>query len=172
MQLDWLGEYRTFIEKLIKFGNAYAATYQKEQSFGTTKSFSSSQLQTMEYILENEEKNQTMKEIAERLGISPSSFSKNVKKMIEKGLLEKYQTEDNKKNIIVKVSPLGKAVYSDYCDYVKKGIINDLKAKLSDVPKENIDIIAEAIDMWANDLNRQPTAPKGTQNKPVLIKIE
>jgi len=79
MKLEWLGEYRDFVEKMIKFGNAYANRYQKERYYGSEIRFSPSQLQTMEYILENEERNQNMAEVAARLGISPSAFSKNVK---------------------------------------------------------------------------------------------
>ena len=168
MKLEWLGDYRGFVEKAIKFGNAYASTYQKEQSFGTSVMFSSSQLQTIEYILENEDKNQSMAEIADRLGISRSAFSKNVKKMIEKGLLEKYRTSDNHKNIIVRVSPLGRQVYSDYCVYVQKGIMDKMFQVLEDIPREYLDKVSEALDMWSDDLNRQPTAPKQT----TLIRIK
>lgn len=168
MKLDWLGDYRDFIEKTIKFANAYAATYQKEQSFSTKVMFSSAQIQTIEYILENEDKNQTMAEIAERLGISRSAFSKNVKKMIEKGLLEKYRTSDNHKNIIVRVSPLGREVYEDYCKYVKEGIMDKMFEELKSVPKEHLEKICKALDMWSDDINSQPTAPKQT----TLVRIE
>ena len=168
MQLEWLGSQRDFVEKAIKFANAYAFTYQKEQSFGTEYRFSSAQIQVIEYILENEDKNQSMVEIAERLGVSQSAFSKNVKKMLEKGWLEKYHTEDNKKNVIVHVSQLGKEIYSQYCEYVKNGVMNNLLAVLSKADKKSIDLATEALNMWADDLNRQPTAPK----KSKLIKIE
>ncbi|MBQ6482323.1 MAG: winged helix-turn-helix transcriptional regulator [Anaerolineaceae bacterium] len=168
MKLEWLGEYRKFVEKTIKFANAYASTYQKEQSFGTKVMFSSSQIQTIEYILENEDKNQTMAEIAERLGISRSAFSKNVKKMIEKGLLEKYRTSDNHKNIIVRVSPLGREAYNDYCKYVKNGIMDKMFAELDGIPKEYLEKVCKALDMWSEDINRQPTAPKQT----TLIRIK
>lgn len=168
MKLEWLGTHRTFIEKSIKFANAYAYTYQKEQSFGTDQKFSSAQIQVIEYILENEDKNQSMVEISRRLGISQSAFSKNVKKMLEKGLLEKYHLSDNKKKVIVRVSQLGKETYFQYCEYVKRGIMNSLLEVIDQVPQSNLDLVAKALDMWADDLNRQPTAPKES----CLIKIE
>lgn len=43
-----------------------------------------------------------------------NAFSKIVKKMVEKGLLEKYKAIDNKKEIIVKASSLGHKVYEEY----------------------------------------------------------
>lgn len=168
MQLTWLGEHRELIEKLIKFGNAYAGVYQKEQNFGTTESFSSAQIQTMEYILENEEKNQSMAEIASRLGISPSSFSKHVNKMIGKGLLEKYHTSDNRKNVIIRVSDKGRRVYGAYCDYVSKSVLNELYEILEGIPGEYEKMFSKALDLWANDLNRQPVNKKTV----TLIRIE
>lgn len=105
MKLEWMGEYRDFVEKMIKYGNAYATRCQKEHYFGSEILFSPSQLQTMEYILESEDQHQSMVEIAARLGVSPATFSRNVKRMVEKGLLEKYHLEGNRKTVIVKVSP-------------------------------------------------------------------
>ena len=84
MELTWMGKYRTFVEMLIKYGNSYAQSYNTEGDYGISAVFSPSQLQVLEYILENEEKNQNMAEIAARLGIMPSAFSKNVKKMTQK----------------------------------------------------------------------------------------
>ena len=70
MKLEWMGEYRDFVEKMIKYGNAYATRCQKEYYFGSEILFSPSQLQTMEYILESEDQHQSMVEIAARLGVS------------------------------------------------------------------------------------------------------
>lgn len=97
MSLGWMGKNRVFVEKLVKFGNAYANSYKKEYPYNTSFQFSAAQIQVLEYILENEDKNQNMLEIANRLGISKSAFSKNVKKMVDKGLLEKYHTSEKTK---------------------------------------------------------------------------
>ena len=35
MKLDWLGEYRLLMEKIIKYANTYARTYRKKMSYGT-----------------------------------------------------------------------------------------------------------------------------------------
>ncbi|WMJ81522.1 helix-turn-helix domain-containing protein [Clostridium sp. MB40-C1] len=104
MELEWMRKYRNFVEKIIKFGNSYAQSYKTEYNYNTSIKFSASQLQVVEYILENEENHQNMSEIASRLGISPSAFSKNVNKMVKKGLLEKFHTSDNRKDVIIKVS--------------------------------------------------------------------
>ena len=85
MQLEWMGQYRELMEKLIQYGNAYAQNYNREVDLGEGVRFTPAQLQALEYILENEDGCQNMAQIAARLGISPSSFSKNVAKMVLSG---------------------------------------------------------------------------------------
>ena len=87
MRLEWLGKYGDFVEKLVHYGNAYAQNYNTERSFGVGASFSASEIQTLEYILTNQDKNQNMAEMAYYLGIPASTFSKNVNKMMKKGLV-------------------------------------------------------------------------------------
>ena len=167
MKLEWMGEYRILVEKMVKFGNIYAACYQKESSFATQSVFSPAQLQVMEYILENEEKNQSMVEIATRLGISPSAFSKNVKRMEEKGLLEKYHTAHNRKNIIIKASQQGKEVYQAYSRHALENIFAPVFQVLDTIPKEYINQFVRALDVWT-DLSLQSQKQEEPEE---LIKI-
>ena len=103
-EIRLMGDHRELIEKIIKYGNAYSNTYKLERSYGTDMMFSASQIQTLEYILEAEDKEEKMSEMAARLGVSRSTFSKNVKNLTEKGLLEKFHLSGNRKDIYVKPS--------------------------------------------------------------------
>jgi len=170
MKLEWLGEYRDLVEKMIKFGNAYANRYQKERYYGGKIQFSPSQLQTMEYILETEDQHPSMAEIALRLGISPSAFSKNVKKMTEKGLLEKYHLAGNRKKVIVKVSPLGRETYRIYSQFALKYRFGPLFEMLDEIPKEYLEKITHIIDVLA-DWPPKPQ-PQNEAEEAVLIRIE
>lgn len=87
MTLDWLGKHEYFISKLMKFGNAYALNYSTERDLGLGVSFSASELQTLEYILINEDRYLKMAEMAAQLGITTSTFSKNINKMVKKDCL-------------------------------------------------------------------------------------
>ena len=181
MKLEWMGEHRNFVEKMIKYGNAYAAHYQKEHYFGSDVLFSPSQIQTMEYILESEDQNQSMAEIAARLGVSPATFSKNVKKMVEKGLLEKYHMEGNRKTIIVKVSPLGRKIYEIYSRFVLKYRFQRFFDMLDEIPPEWREKMANIIDACAS-YDPQPrnaeeertwdSRPRDTEEQKALIRIE
>lgn len=145
MKLEWMGEYRDLVEKLIHYCNSYAQCYTIEQNFNTPVNFSFSQLQVLEYILENEERQENMAAVAARLGLLPSAFSKNVNRMTDKGLLEKYHTTDNKKNIIIKVSDLGREVYLQYAQYVYDHGFGQAFRLLEGVPREYIDLFAQVL---------------------------
>ena len=57
----------------------------------------------MEYLLENEERRDNMTAIAKRLGITRSNFTKIVKRLEEKGLVEKRYLSGNRKSMTVTV---------------------------------------------------------------------
>ena len=152
MKLEWLGPYRPLMEKIIKYANVYARTYTRPRSYGTAFQLTAAEIQTLEYILENEDKHQNMAEVASRLGVSPSAFSRNIKGMIEKGLLEKYHLATNRKSVIVRSSPLGRQVYEDYTRFVEEAFLNGMGKLLEDVPQEHIMKIAQVFDDLADSL--------------------
>ncbi len=115
MKLQWLGEYRELVEALICFANSYMSVHNKE-FMGDKVNISFSQIQIVEYLLENEEHNQKMSEVAKRLGITASSFTKLANKLVGKGILQKYHIKGNKKDIIIRVTPLGKSEYQKYSE--------------------------------------------------------
>ena len=81
MKLEWMGEYRDVVEALIHYCNRYSASYKAEklELFGINFSFA--QIQVLEYLLENEDLCQNMSQIAERLGISRSNFTKIIHRL-------------------------------------------------------------------------------------------
>ena len=167
MKLEWMGEYRDLVEKLIRYCNQYAQCYNIEQSFNTAVKFSFSQLQVMEYILENEECRENMAAIAARLGVPPSTFSKNVKRMMEKGLLEKYHSGSNRKDIIIRVSDLGRQSYEQYSKFVYDNGFARAFGILDAVPKEYIALFAQSLDTSGNT-----DSGSDSKREEPLVKIE
>lgn len=147
MKLDWMSENRYFVEKLIRFANIYTSIYNKENYYGTDFKISFAQIQVVEYLLENEDLNQNMAMIAERLGISPSNFTKLVHKLEAKELLGKFTTEKNKKNIIVRVTDTGRKVYQDYSDYIVKNYFSEIFEITSKIPQEYLSSFARILDV-------------------------
>ena len=169
MKLEWMGKYRDLVEAVIRYGNSYAGRYQKERYMGADATFSPAQLQVMEYILENEEKNQSMVEVATRLGISPSAFSKNVKRMTEKGLLEKYHTVSNRKNVIVRASARSREVYQQYTKFALDTLFGEVFAVLDDIPPKYIERFTDAINVWTRLSSSEDEQEAEAE---ALIKIE
>lgn len=168
MQLEWMGKYRDLMEKLIQYGNAYAQNYNREMDLGDGLRFTPAQLQALEYILENEEANQNMAQIAARLGISPSSFSKNVAKLVEKGYLEKYHTSSNRKDVIIRVSPRGREAYGRYIQTLMP-IFQQLAVLWGKMPTEGMGAFLEALELLSR-YNRAMT--EKSRVPPELIRIE
>ncbi|MCY6958511.1 MarR family winged helix-turn-helix transcriptional regulator [Clostridium brassicae] len=168
MELEWMRKYRNFVEKIIKFGNSYAQSYKTEYNYNTPIKFSASQLQVVEYILENEENHQNMSEIASRLGISPSAFSKNINKMVKKGLLEKFHTSDNRKDVIIKVSDFGKEIYKIYSEYAYETSLKKMFEILDEIPDEYISKFTEVLELSAEMTHLDKNQPEEVK----LIKIE
>lgn len=168
MQLNWMGKYRNFLEQLIRFGNLYAQAYKVEDSYTESTSFSPAQIQIMECILENEDNNLKMAEIASNLGITPSSFSKNIKKMTEKGLLEKYHTNHNKKDVIIRVSPFGRKLYEDYVRFAYDRAYKEIFQILDQIPAEYIEQFTRILEISAD----QTQLDKLSEKEIILTRIE
>ncbi len=145
MKLEWMGEYRDIVEALIHYCNRYSAAYKAEKMelFGT--SFSFAQIQVLEYLLENEDYHQNMSQIAERLGISRSNFTKIVSRLEAKGLVEKQPVEKNRKELKVCVNEKGRKLYSEYSSQILEKHFSFMFDALKEIPDEYRDAISRAL---------------------------
>lgn len=146
MNLDWMQNHRSLIAKLIRFANAYTVMYNKSVNYGTDVEVSAAQIQTLEYIMENE--NLKMSEIAEKLGVTRGTFSKNAMQLQEKGLIKKYRRDDNKKEIYLFATELGKQIYSQYTSYVYENWYKKMFELADEVPDNYLAKFEEMLDWY------------------------
>lgn len=165
MQLEWLGKYGDFVEQLIHYGNTYAQNYNTERSLGMDTSFSASEIQTLEYILIHQDENRNMAEMAGCMGIPASTFSKNINKMMKKGLVEKYHISTNKKEIILRVSEYGRGLYEQYSRLAYEKLYQKVFSVLDEIPQTYVDKFTQVLQICA--LENLKTA-----DEPVLIRVE
>lgn len=111
MELEWLGKSRPLIEDLFYWSNTYAASCKKKVALTEKIALSASEIQVIEYLLENEELQLNMAGVARRLGISPVSFTNLVSRLEKLGLVQKYYREGDRKSMIVLVTALGREIY-------------------------------------------------------------
>lgn len=154
MKLEWLGESRPLMETLFQWSNRYAAVWKKPFPITDQVSLSFSEMQVVEYLLENEELQLNMAGIARRLGISPATFSGHVSKLEKMGLVQKYYHGDNRKDLIVLVTDQGRDVYAAYSRWLYE-VWYDALQTLNAIPTEYRDLFSQAIGSMSHEENEK-----------------
>ncbi|MBR5342510.1 MAG: MarR family transcriptional regulator [Oscillospiraceae bacterium] len=145
MKLAWMGEYREVVEALIHYCNIYAAAYKIEKMEYEGVSYSYAQIQVLEYLLENEERNENMSAIAARLGITRSNFTKIVNRLVAKGLLEKDYMPGSRKELKLSVNALGRELYEDYSRDILRWHFSPMFRELSRIDSKDTPAIRDAL---------------------------
>lgn len=145
MKLAWMGEYRDVVEALIHYCNIYASAYKLEKQTYQGISYSYAQIQVLEYLLENEERKEHMSAVASRLGISRSNFTKIVTRLEAKGLVEKRSRPGSRKELLVTVLPLGRALYEEYSQEILRWHFSPMFRELAQVPAEERSHLRDAL---------------------------
>lgn len=145
MKLAWMGEYRDVVEALIHYCNIYAAAYKLEKMEYRGICYSYSQIQVLEYLLENEERNENMSAIAARLGITRSNFTKIVNRLVEKGLIEKSYLPGSRKELKLTVNALGRELYEDYSQEILRWHFSPMFRELDRIDPADYPVIHDAL---------------------------
>jgi DNA-binding MarR family transcriptional regulator len=82
MKLECMGRNRKFIRLLMKYMNLFSH-YNEKISSSSGVSLNAQQWQTLECIIEYEDENQNMFFMANQIGVPKSTFSKNVKMLVD-----------------------------------------------------------------------------------------
>ena len=84
MKLEWLGKYRELVGLIYRSANAYSALC-KTEGLGDNIKISPYEVQILEFIMEYENENNNMTWFANKMGISTSTYSKYVNRLVTKG---------------------------------------------------------------------------------------
>ncbi len=125
MKLEWMGRYRSIIGDFYRSANGYSQIC-KTEMFGDKVHFSPYEVQIMEHILEYAQQRKNMKWYAARLGLSQATYSKYVRRLADKGLVERYHTNGNRKDVILMLSALGMEEYEKYALFIKENSFHEL----------------------------------------------
>jgi DNA-binding MarR family transcriptional regulator len=145
MKLSWMGDYREVVEALIRYCNVYAYVYKSEKLFHEGVNYSYAQIQVIEYLLENEEKQEPMTAIAARLGVTRSNFTKIINRLEQKGLVEKNYIKGSRKSIAVTVNDKGRKLYDTYSKEILRWHFAAMFNELKEIPPEYRDNISKAL---------------------------
>ena len=145
MKLEWMREHREIVEALIHYCNIYAGVYRIEKMQYEGISYSYAQIQVLEYLLENEERNENMSSIAQRLGITRSNFTKIINRLERKGLVERVRAPGSRRDLCVCVNDLGRTLYEDYAKGVLKRHFEPMFRDLDKLTPESRAIVRDAL---------------------------
>ena len=169
MKLEWMGPYREIIGDFYRSANGYSQIC-KSEMFGSPVKFSPYEVQIIEHILEYAEEHRNMKWYAERLGLSQATYSKYVQKLVDKGLVEKYHSSGNRKDIILMVSPLGIKEYREYAAFAEKQWFHELFTLLDGVSPGELETVKKVFSIFGRWHGEKRAS--GAAQSTDLIRIE
>lgn len=145
MKTVWMGRYKKLIDHLMAGFNVYSRTCADELELAPGCKVSYVQMQVLEYLMENEDKMEKMAIVASNLGMLPSAFSKLISRLMEKGYIEKHHANDNRKDIILKVSRKGHEIYDRFANTVLLPAFKPMFDALSSLSDSEVDFFANSL---------------------------
>lgn len=152
LKLEWMGRYRELIRMIIKYNNLFTHINADKMMDSSGVPLTAQHWQTLECVIEYEDTNFHMAYFAKQLGIPKSTFSKHVKYLVGHGLVDKYQQSDNNKNIILKPTAKGRALYEKNSVIIRDAGWKDAFAVLETLSDEQIGLFVEFMAKMAADL--------------------
>ena len=147
MKLEWMGNYRDIVGNFYRSANGYSQIC-KTELFGETVRFSPYEVQILEHIIEYADQRKNMKWYAAHLGLSQATYSKYVRKLVEKGLVEKYHLSGNQKDVILMVSPLGFSEYEKYARFMQERWFSELFTLLDSLSPQELETTKKLFSIW------------------------
>lgn len=156
-----------FFQLIFQSYNNYANILNKSYILDNGYVISVIDFETMIALSENKKNQYNMAKIASGLNIATSSLTKSVKKLTKYGLTEKFHKENNKKDIIVTLSPSGEVFFQTHItplyDFFQK--IDDMMSIDSNRKK----YYSELLELMMNDFKIVAT---NASSSDTLIPIE
>ena len=146
MNTEWI-KHRAVVAAYYRSANAYNVLSRKKNL--SSKGLTPLEIQILEHITEHSGENRNMKWFAQCLVVSTSTFTNRVNELTKAGLVAKYFTEDNRKNIILRVTDKGNAAYDEYTAFVQQ-YFSPVFEELNKLSEEELAIVARALNNWAD----------------------
>lgn len=160
MDYEWMGRYRALVAALTRHVNVLEKLkdgFRAELPDGAY--IDRPAWQILEYFIEHGDNTHNMLEIATKLGIPQSTFSKKVNMLKRYGFIERFFAEGNRKEIIVRPTEKAFAFYKQNTDgYVSK-IFEPFFEKLERFSDEEIASLTEAFDAFTDACETKEQKP-------------
>ena len=168
MKLTWFGRYRDITAAMIRFSNCSDRMNRTLTQITDGVIIDCLTWQLLETVIEFEEDNPIMADLALRLGSTPGTLSKKAQRLVKLGLVERYHIEGNKKNVILKPTSRGLDIYSNHCTQHVQPAFQSFFDSLSMLDDTQLEKFTEIINKFNDSLCEQTDAAKQLN----LIKID
>ena len=105
----------------IKLANKYHSMEKIPVDYGVGKDLYHSERHLLDQIGDYPEKNIT--ELAQFMGVTKGAISQTVKKLENKGIVNRYKGEQNEKEVFLKLTETGKGVYEKHKEVNQRSIM-------------------------------------------------
>lgn len=167
MDAEWMGRYRPLIAALVLHSNIVHKGLAEKIDIGDGIMLLPQEWQTLEYIIEHRDKNFSMSDASRSLGIPPSSFSRFVKTLNGRGLVERYQMVGNRKNVILRPTDHAVELYEQRDNDAIRAMFYDFFRELDGMSDKDLELFTAALERFTRNL---PSAADLSEAK--LIKID
>ena len=166
---EWMGRYRPLVAALVHHVNCVSKQGPPQFIYEDIY-LTPNEWQVLEYIVEHREDDQHMINMSEALAIPQISFSKLIEKLCKDGLIERYRLAGNKKNIILKPTPLAVTAYEFHTAELYQKMFQPFFDQLECFADEELERFTHAINVFSSNAI-QLRGPAEKKKQP-LIKLD
>lgn len=150
MSVEWMGRYRELVAALLQHANLAARVFSYPHEIAEDLKLKPHAWQVLEYLIEHETETVCMTRVSDALGIPQSSFSKIARQLADLGLVERFRTSLNRKNVLLKPTDKAREVYASHSQQLLERFFHFFFDRLDALDDASIAIFAQAL----NDMNQ------------------
>ena len=163
---DWMGRYRPLISALVRHVNTVSKSNQMLHIYEDIY-LTPNEWQALEYIVRNQDTDMNMNDIIRSLAIPQSSFSRIQKKLAGMGLVQRFQTEDNRKNILLKPTELALRAHQYHTGEMNRKMFQPFFDLLEAFSDEDIRQYTHALEILTDGAQKDEI-----EKRPILVPLD
>lgn len=167
---EWMGRYRALVAAIVQHTNVIIEGENLRRYIYDGLYLTAKEWQVLEYIVEHREDDKKMIHMSEALGFHQSYFSKITRVLSDRGLVERFHCETNRKDIFLKPTALALTVYDFHTGQSYRNYFKPFFDALETVSDEDLAAVANAISILSENIVKNREDPKLYQPETVRRK--
>lgn len=172
---EWMGRYRQLVAAIVQHTNVVMEGEGLKKQMYEDLYLSTKEWQVLEYIVEHRDDDRKMIHMSDALGIHQSYFSKITRSLASMGLVERFHSADNKKDVFLKPTEFALTVYDYHTKQAYQNYFKSFFDALEGVSDEDLAVFAKAVTALSESMVKSRQDSKLYMAKDIkqkLVKIE